>query len=73
MPEPANDNQEKPPNNGWWIVAVFVIAMILLLLVMLVWASAEEIAGRASVIDGDTIEIHGQRIQGSALRWSLFS
>ncbi len=26
-------------------------------------ASAETIAGRASVIDGDTIEIHGQRIR----------
>jgi endonuclease YncB( thermonuclease family) len=27
------------------------------------WASAADPAGRASVIDGDTIEIHGQRIR----------
>jgi endonuclease YncB( thermonuclease family) len=27
------------------------------------WASAADLTGRASVIDGDTIEIHGQRIR----------
>ena len=58
-----NDNDRKLPNNGWWIVAVFIIAMIIVMLVMAVTASAEEIAGRASVIDGDTIEIHVKRIR----------
>ena len=28
-----------------------------------VWGSAADLTGRASVIDGDTIEIHGQRIR----------
>jgi endonuclease YncB( thermonuclease family) len=34
--------------------------------VLLCWpfcASAADLTGRASVIDGDTIEIHGQRIR----------
>jgi endonuclease YncB( thermonuclease family) len=40
----------------------FPIAAILLILATST-ASAETIAGRASVIDGDTIEIHGERIR----------
>ncbi len=39
-------------------------ALIALALVFLVSpACAETIAGQASVIDGDTIEIHGERIR----------
>lgn len=37
--------------------------MLLLLLAFAVIAPPDPIAGRASVIDGDTLEIHGQRIR----------
>ena len=38
-----------------------VAALVLILIAST--ARAETIAGRASVIDGDTLEIHGQRIR----------
>ena len=39
------------------------ILAIAVLLCWPTWASAADLTGRASVIDGDTIEIHGQRIR----------
>ena len=36
---------------------------IAVLLCWPIWAAAADLTGRASVIDGDTIEIHGQRIR----------
>src|SRR5688572_22906495 len=38
-------------------------AVLAVLLVLGLPASADDIVGRASVIDGDTLEIHGQRIR----------
>jgi endonuclease YncB( thermonuclease family) len=38
-----------------------IVALVLILATSV--ASAETIAGRASVIDGDTIEVHGQHIR----------
>jgi endonuclease YncB( thermonuclease family) len=40
-----------------------VFLAILTLLCWPVWASAADLTGHASVIDGDTLEIHGQRIR----------
>ena len=61
MNRPANDNQEKLPNNGWWMVPVFIWALLLVLAFMGYQAFAgEAITGQARIIDGDTIEIHGQ-------------
>lgn len=37
--------------------------LLILLLTVASSAASAEVAGRASVIDGDTIEIHGQRIR----------
>jgi len=64
MRAPQNDNQEKLPNNGWWMVPVFICGLLLVLAIMGYHALAgEAITGRAMIIDGDTIEIHGQRIR----------
>lgn len=62
--KPANDNRKRLPNNGWWMIPVFWFGFLMALAyaVYQVYA-AEPIVGRASVIDGDTIEIHGQRIR----------
>ncbi|MDR6950659.1 endonuclease YncB(thermonuclease family) [Ancylobacter sp. 3268] len=38
-------------------------ALLLLLTLASIVTAAESIAGRATAIDGDTIEIHGQRIR----------
>jgi endonuclease YncB( thermonuclease family) len=41
-----------------------VIATVVIVLVPLAAAAADvDLAGQASVIDGDTIEIHGERIR----------
>ncbi len=40
-----------------------VCVAVALLLAMTTQAQAQEVTGRASVVDGDTIEIHGQRIR----------
>ena len=37
--------------------------MVALFLALATAANAETLAGRASVIDGDTVEVHGQRIR----------
>ncbi|BBF92142.1 thermonuclease family protein [Blastochloris tepida] len=44
-----------------------MIRILLVLLVLVSPAAAEPILGRASVIDGDTIEIHGGRIRLSGI------
>lgn len=41
--------------------------MSIILLLLALPASADSIVGRASVIDGDTIEIHGKRIRLQAI------
>jgi len=50
--------------NPLWIMAKAVVKPGTLVVLALVssTASAETIAGRASVIDGDTLEIHGERL-----------
>jgi endonuclease YncB( thermonuclease family) len=40
-----------------------LVFSVLILILISSAASADTIAGRASVIDGDTIEIHGERIR----------
>ena len=63
MPRPATFNQEKLPNN-WWPLPVFICALILLLVFTGYRVLAgEAITGQARIIDGDTIEIHEQRIR----------
>lgn len=60
----ANDYRQKLPNKGWWMVGAFGICFAILFLIIVFRAYAgDAIAGRASIIDGDTIEIHGQRIR----------
>lgn len=44
-------------------IIALVCSVLTVLAVNPAWAEIGEIAGRASVIDGDTIEIHGQRIR----------
>ena len=39
------------------------VALLTVLVLLAAPASAETIAGRASVIDGDTLEIHSERIR----------
>ena len=40
-----------------------MLRVMLLLLLSAVPAAADQVAGQATVIDGDTIEIHGQRVR----------
>ena len=48
---------------SWTMVCAIVFSVLALSASGAVPAAAESLAGQASVIDGDTIEIHGQRIR----------
>src|SRR5262249_3107199 len=45
------------------LAMVRIILLVLAALSWSIWAVAEDFTGRVSVIDGDTLEIHGQRIR----------
>ena len=45
---------------------IFALAIAALPAAVLPSAALAEIAGRASVIDGDTVEVHGQRLEALA-------
>jgi endonuclease YncB( thermonuclease family) len=48
---------------GWGHAALGLGFTLLLVVVCALPATAADLIGRASIIDGDTIEIHGQRIR----------
>ena len=60
----AHDPVQEGARSWRWlgILLMAVVAMILLALIRVALAN-EHLVGRASVIDGDTIEIHGERIR----------